>query len=171
MISIKVLKKARRSDLKDINILIAQIADKPHLLSFEELKKVLSEKNCRVVVARRLSPKQSIIIGMATVTLNYIPTGLVAIVEDVVVDENFRGQGIGKKLVQKLIDIASRSDAKHISLYTRSERAAANKMYQNLGFFKKDVNYYRINLRLPQPAKKPAIKKLLAQRRFFKDGK
>lgn len=167
MVKIEVFKKARLSDLDDINILVAQIAAKPHLLSFQEFTRVVKQRHCRLVVARSRAAKKSAIIGMATVTLNYIPTGLVAVVEDVVVDASFRGQGIGKKLIRKLIDIASRLGAKHISLYTGTgfSRAAANKMYHDLGFFKKDVNYYRVNLLLPKPASRRAIEKLLAERK------
>jgi len=81
-----------------------------------------------------------------------------------VVDELFRGKGIGKKLIHKLIDIARKKKAKHISLYTNTKRVAANVMYQEMGFFKKDANYYRINLLLPKPARAKTIENNIMRR-------
>lgn len=149
MIKIEILKKPTGKDLRDINSLIPQIAQKPHLLSIKELKQVTDQEGCRLIIAR--DTKESKIAGMSAVTLVYIPTGLIATIEDVVVDEKYRGMGIGRKLTQKMIDVAKQKRAKTISLTTNPAREAANAMYQKMGFFKKETNYYRINLFLPKP--------------------
>lgn len=160
-IKIEILTRPTGKDLADINILLTQIAAQPHFLSVRELKRITSQKSCRLVVVRTRVGQRFTIVGMASLTLVYIPTGLIAVVEDVVVDEDFRGRGLGTKLTRKLIDIASWMKAKHIGLYTNPARAAANAMYQKMGFVKKDTNYYRINLFLPKPASAEEIRKML----------
>jgi len=171
MLKIEILSRPTKQDLEDINALLPQIAKQPHFLTLKELSMIIGQKSCRLVVARRKVNTKFMIVGMATVTLIYIPTGLIAVVEDVVVDENFRGLGIGKKLTQKLITIASERKAKHISLFTNPSRKAANAMYQKMGFFKKETNYYRINLYLPKPASQKEIKRLITKREFLKNVK
>ncbi|MDO8467199.1 MAG: GNAT family N-acetyltransferase [bacterium] len=150
MISFEILRKYSDRDRADINRLLPQIAEKPHLLSKKEFQKVLNEKdNCNLVVARDSIKKR--IAGMAAVTFARVPTGLLAMVEDVVVDSDYRGMGIGAKLTEKLIALAKKRMAKHISLTTNPAREAANAMYKKMGFFLKETNYYRINLHLPKP--------------------
>lgn len=151
MIKIEILKKPTNEDLRDINSLIPQIAQKPHLLSIKELRQVTGQESCRLIIAR--DTRESRIVGMSVVTLIYIPTGLIAAIEDVVVDDKHRGMGIGRKLTQKMIDVAKQKRAKTVSLTTNPAREAANAMYQKMGFFKKETNYYRINLYLPKPTK------------------
>ncbi|MDP1718817.1 MAG: GNAT family N-acetyltransferase [bacterium] len=150
MISFEILKKYSSRDLADINRLIPQIAEKPHLLSPRELQCVLNEgAHCNLVIARDQERKR--IAGMAAVTFARVPTGLLAMVEDVVVDSDYRGMGIGAKLTKQLISLAKKRKAKHVSLTTNPARTAANAMYKKLGFFLKETNYYRINLHLPKP--------------------
>jgi len=160
MIKIEVLKKPSRQDLKDINRLIPQIADRPHLLTMRELKQVVLQDSCRLIVARMKQEEKNRIVGMSAVSLVYVPTGLITMIEDVVVDKDARGLGLGKKLTKKMISVAVKKRAKHISLTTHPTRKAANAMYKKLGFFKKKTNYYRINLFLPKPATKKEINHL-----------
>ena len=153
MIKIEILQNPAPQDLNEINNLLPQIAQKPHLLSMKELRQVVNHDSCNVIIARTLIGKRMTIVGMSALTLVYIPTGLITTIEDVIVDEKYRGRGIGRKLTQKMIDIAKKKKAKHISLTTNPAREAANAMYQKMGFFRKDTNYYRINLFLPEPTK------------------
>lgn len=166
MITVEILSNPTEKDLQNINALIPQIAREPHLLSLAELNKVVMQKeNCKLVVARAFQKGERPIVGMAVITLRPILTGLLADVEDVVVDENWRGEGVGRAINQKLIDIARNSNAKHISLHTNKARVAANAMYQQMGYKKlEDVNYYRINLLLPVPSSKEEIDFALSRR-------
>lgn len=168
---IEILSRPNKNDLECINALLPQIAKRPHFMKMAELARIVNQESCRLAVARKKIGDRHLIVGMAVLTLVYIPTGLIAVVEDVVVDENFRGLGIGRRLIQKLISIASKMKAKHVSLHTNPSRTAANSLYQDMGFFKKETNHYRINLYLPKPASQKEIKKLLARRAFFKNGK
>jgi len=72
-----------------------------------------------------------------------IPTGMRAWIEDVVVDENARGKGVGEALNRRAIEIAIQAGAKTIDLTSRPSREAANRLYQRLGFSVRDTNIYR----------------------------
>ena len=93
-----------------------------------------------------LKDDHQIIVGMLTLVIYKTPTGTHAWIEDVVIDEKFRGRGNGKILTLAAIDFAKKNRAKAISLTSRSFREAANHMYQNLGFQLQDTNLYRLDL-------------------------
>ncbi len=86
------------------------------------------------------------IIGSLTLALYRIPTRLKAWIEDVVVDESARGRGVGEALSQAALDEARRRGAKDVSLTSRPSREAANRLYQRLGFHRRETIFYRYDL-------------------------
>jgi len=83
------------------------------------------------------------IVGSLTLAFYTIPTGLKAWIEDVVVDELASRQGIGEALSQAALDEARRRGSKDVSLTSRPFRDAANRLYQRLGFERRETNVYR----------------------------
>lgn len=86
------------------------------------------------------------IVGCLTLALYRIPTGLKAWIEDVVVDDSVRGQGVGEALNRAALAEAADRGAKHVSLTSRPARDAANRLYQRLGFEPYETNVYRYTL-------------------------
>ncbi len=86
------------------------------------------------------------IVGSLTLAFYRIPTGLKAWIEDVVVDDSARGQGVGEALSRAAIAEAAHRGAKNVSLTSRSSREAANRLYQRLGFEEYETNLYRYRL-------------------------
>jgi ribosomal protein S18 acetylase RimI-like enzyme len=86
-------------------------------------------------------------VGMLTLVTFTIPTGVRAIIEDVVVDERYRGQGIAEALTKEALVLADAAGARTVDLTSRPSREAANRLYQKLGFQKRDSNVYRYTLR------------------------
>lgn len=86
------------------------------------------------------------IAGMLTISLYRVPTGLRSIVEDVAVDSNFRRRGIARALMQAAIDFARARGANGIALTSNAKREAANRLYQSMGFERRETNsyYYRL---------------------------
>ncbi len=84
--------------------------------------------------------------GSLSLVIYDIPTGRKAYIEDVVVDNAFRGQGIGRALMEKAIDKAREAMAKTVSLTSRPSRKAANRLYQKLGFHLHETNIYILPL-------------------------
>jgi ribosomal protein S18 acetylase RimI-like enzyme len=83
------------------------------------------------------------IVGLLTLVVFRIPTGVRAWIEDVVVDESVRGRGVGEALSQEAIRQAVGLGARTVELTSRPSREAANRLYQRLGFARRDSNVYR----------------------------
>jgi ribosomal protein S18 acetylase RimI-like enzyme len=87
------------------------------------------------------------ITGMATLVSFRISTGLRAWIEDVVVDESARGQGVGDALTRAMVERARELGCNTVDLTSRPSREAANRLYQRAGFAKRDTTVYRLDLR------------------------
>lgn len=87
------------------------------------------------------------IVGALTLALFRIPTGLRAWIEDVIVDAASRGRGIGEALCRAALDQARAAGATTVDLTSRPSREAANRLYQRLGFERRETNVYRYKLR------------------------
>lgn len=83
------------------------------------------------------------IVGSLTLVTFSIPTGIRSWIEDVVVDEAARGQGVGEALNRFALELARGKGAKTVDLTSRPSREAANRLYQRLGFEARDTNVYR----------------------------
>ena len=87
------------------------------------------------------------IVGCASLCVFDSPTGRKASVEDVVVASGFRGQGVGRALMEHLIGFARRSLAPvDLHLTSRPSRVAANELYRALGFQRRETNAYRMTV-------------------------
>ena len=84
------------------------------------------------------------IVGTLTLVMFPIPTGTRAWIEDVVVDEATRGGGVGAALIQEAARLARANGARTVDLTSRPARAAANRLYERLGFRLRDSNVYRL---------------------------
>jgi len=86
------------------------------------------------------------VVGTLTLVLFRAPTGVRAWIEDVVVDESARGRGVGDALTAAALDRARAAGARTVDLTSRPSREAANRLYQRLGFERRDTNLYRYTL-------------------------
>ena len=75
-----------------------------------------------------------------------VPTGVLAWIEDVVVDESARGAGAGEKLVAAALGHAREVGAKSVDLTSRPSREAANRLYLRMGFETRQTNVYRYKM-------------------------
>ena len=82
-------------------------------------------------------------VGSLTLVLFRIPTGLRAIIEDVVVDSSARGKGVGEALTRAALDRAAAVGCRTVDLTSRPSREAANRLYQRIGFKLRETNTYR----------------------------
>lgn len=114
--------------------------------SKEELETLVDSGSSNLFVAR-FPNKDSQIVAMLTISIYRVPTGIRSIVEDVVVDESFRGKGIAKALIQKAIEVAQEAGANGVALTSNPQRAEANRLYLSLGFQKRETNAYYYKLK------------------------
>ncbi|MEK7394539.1 MAG: GNAT family N-acetyltransferase [Fibrobacterota bacterium] len=57
-----------------------------------------------------------------------------AVIENVVTDEAYRRQGVGKRLMERAIEFAKSRGCYKVCLLSNSTRAGAHKFYEELGF-------------------------------------
>jgi ADP-ribose pyrophosphatase YjhB (NUDIX family)/N-acetylglutamate synthase-like GNAT family acetyltransferase len=69
-----------------------------------------------------------------------------AVVEDMIVDENYRGKGMGKKILLDLIKWAKSQGVEVVELTTNPKRVAANELYKSIGFVLHPTNHYLLKL-------------------------
>lgn len=69
-----------------------------------------------------------------------------AVVEDMIVNDKYRGQGLGEKILLDLIDWAKKQGVEVIELTTNPKRVAANSLYQKVGFVLHPTNHYLLKL-------------------------
>ena len=108
-----------------------------------ELQKIISSPCCSLLVAR----DGEIVVGTLTLVTFDIPSGKRAWIEDVVVDSSARGKGVGEILSRAALEIALDKGAVTVDLTSRPSREVANRLYQRIGFVKRDTNVYRYKFR------------------------
>ncbi len=122
--------------------LVPQLSSSAPALSEADLRSLVRAEAITVFVA--IADER--IVGTLTLALFPIPTGIRAWIEDVVVDHQARGQGIGQALTRRALLYARERGARTVDLTSRPSRDAANAMYTELGFTQRDTNVYRYDL-------------------------
>lgn len=89
---------------------------------------------------------EGVIVGCLTLVTFRIPTGVRAFIEDVVVDQAARGQGVGEALTRSALEEARSRGARNVDLTSRPSRQDANRLYRRLGFEERETNVYRFTL-------------------------
>lgn len=120
-----------------------QLTSSPMTLTEDMFNQLLASPNSHLFFLL----KDEQIAGMLTVGIYHSPTGGKAWIEDVVVDESFRGQGLSKLLVAHAIEFTKSKQIPLLMLTSNSKRVAANKLYQTMGFERKETNVYRMKFK------------------------
>mgnify|MGYP000657213683 CR=1 FL=1 len=125
-------------DYKAYCDLLPQLSPQVTPPSLDYLNQVLASSQVSFFMAKR-----DVLVGGLTLVFNHLTTGLSVRIEDVIVDQRMRGQGLGRKLMEAALVKAKEVGAKAISLSSNPKRVAANQLYQKLGFQPITTNVYR----------------------------
>jgi ribosomal protein S18 acetylase RimI-like enzyme len=125
--------------------LIPQLSSSNAPPSADELKAIVTSRASVLLIARD-PQRDGEIVGSLTLVLFRIPTGIRAWIEDVVVDAEARGRGVGEALNRTALERADQAGAKTVDLTSRPSREAANRLYQRLGFEPRATNVYRYTI-------------------------
>ena len=139
MIKIFEITEADDATLDAVNRLLPQLSKSAKIINGSTLQKLTNSECTRLYVAK----EGDTIFGMLSLVVFSIPTGRKAWIEDVVVDERARGKGVGKELMNHALNVAKELGAKSADLTSRPSREAANKLYQAIGFERRETNVYR----------------------------
>ncbi len=128
--------------LTALNNLMRQLNPDIRSLTLNDLQKIIDVPNTYLFVAK--AEENDAIVGTLTLVTYSTPSATRGYIEDVVVDEVYRGNGLGEKLMYAGIGKARELGLTYIGLTSRPEREAANHLYQRLGFKKRNTNVYRL---------------------------
>ena len=123
-----------------ITNLYNQLNDSIKQLSLNALLK--DNKNLFFVMCK----ENDTVVGIALMATYKVIPGHKGMIEDVVVDQDFRAKGIGRKLLQKLIEEGKKQHLDELLLFSGHHRTAAIHLYKSLGFQLKDSGMYRLPL-------------------------
>lgn len=140
-IGIETARQADQELVDALGRLLPQLSSTARPLDVEAVRRILECDANTVLVARG----GRAIVGTLSLVMFPVPSGLRARIEDVVVDEAARGHGVAGLLIEDALRIAREAGARTVDLTSRPDRAAANRLYERLGFAVRESTVYRID--------------------------
>ncbi len=119
--------------------LVPQLSTSAAVPSAEQVAELCSAEATVLLLARL----DGAIVGMLVLVLFRLPTGMRAWIEDVVVEGSVRGSGVGEALTHEALRRATEAGAVTVDLTSRPSRAAAVRLYERLGFERRQTGVYR----------------------------
>lgn len=141
-VTIECLTSATEQDYKDILRLLPQLSQTYSTVSREDFDKAVKDSHTHLFVARG----DGRIIGTATLVVHYTILGIRSRLEDMVVDKSHRGKGVGKQLMDTVLEAARKHGVIEIEFSSRPQRTEAITFYKRYGFIQKETNVYRMQL-------------------------
>lgn len=138
---IQELHNYTQAQFEDLKQLMSELSDRVNFTQ-TDLMLVLKDSNCHLYVV--LDGER--IVGCATLCIFHSPTGTKASIEDVVISSAYRGQHLGKQLMEYVLEQAKAYAPVELHLTSNPMRVAANHLYQSLGFQKKETNCYQMSI-------------------------
>jgi len=139
-IEVLVVEEATREVVDAMDRLLPQLSTSATPLDTAALEQLVRSEAATLLVART----EGTIVGTLTLVMFRVPTGLRARIEDVVVDQSARGRGVGAALTREAVRLASMAGARTLDLTSRPSREAANRLYERLGFQRRNSQVYRL---------------------------
>jgi ribosomal protein S18 acetylase RimI-like enzyme len=125
---------------KAIRTLAKQLGDNYQELTDQDLQEIIESPMHNLFIAVTSDGK---IAGMFLVMVYRIPYLRKAYLEDLIVDNTFRGKGFGRLLLEHGLEFAKSQGAAYADLTSKHDRIASNALYEKLGFQKREANVYR----------------------------
>ena len=139
MILVREVLEPLATDMEQLNLLIPQLSESAQPMTQTKFAEIINSSATHLYVAE----ENHTILGMLSLAIFPIPTGVRAWVEDVVVKTEARGKGVGKLLTLHAISESKKFGAVSLDLTSRPSREIANKLYQSVGFDVRETNVYR----------------------------
>ena len=140
---IEVLKEVNSQIARDVSILSKQLLPENPDISADNLMQVIKHPANHLLIAKN---KENRIIGMIMLVVVLTVEQRLAFIENLVVDESVRKQGVASALMMKMTKMAKQMNLASIHLTSRPSRVAANEFYKKWGFKLHNTNYYKLQL-------------------------
>ena len=121
--------------------MLAQLTAREYPFGEQELRTIIEDSTSQLFIMR----DNEHIMGMLTLGHYTSPTGRKVWVEDVVVSAEYRGEGLGRKLINHAIEYCRENLSPcTLMLTSNPARVAANELYRTSGFEPKQTNVYKM---------------------------
>lgn len=138
-VRVEVLREVTDEVVGTFGRLLPQLSRSAPPIDRATLDRLVSSAATTVLLARA----DGRIVGTLSLVMFPIPTGLRAWIEDVVVDQAARGQGVGEALITEALRLAEAAGARTVDLTSRASREAAGRLYERVGFQSRETRAYR----------------------------
>jgi ribosomal protein S18 acetylase RimI-like enzyme len=138
-VHVEVLREVTDEAVEAFRRLTPQLSSSADPPDRAALNLIVGSAACTLLIAR----SGDRIAGTLTLVMFPIPTGFRAWIEDVIVDEAARGQGIGEILTTEALNLAKDAGARTVDLTSRPSREAAGRLYERVGFEPRSTRHYR----------------------------
>lgn len=136
---------AERTDWEAVNALTGQLSAGKSV-SWEDYQELITTPNTYPALLLHRENGRTIPCGMITLCTTFSPTGRKAWVEDVVIDNAYRGKGLSHQLLAWARQKAIALNQSKLMLTSRPSRTVANHLYRKEGFERRETNVYQIVL-------------------------
>ena len=140
LVNIAEITQVTDETVADVARLLTQLSPSPPPDS-KRLTHIIKAHHTSLLAA--YASETGTMVGLLTLVVFQTPTGRKARIEDVVVDESVRGQGIGAALMRNALDRAMAQGCSWVDLTSHPTRNHAHRLYQRLGFTRRDTTVYR----------------------------
>jgi ribosomal protein S18 acetylase RimI-like enzyme len=136
-VNIELVTEASPELVETIRALLPQLSEARTPPTLEQLEEVVAGQT--LLLAR---DDEGGILGTLTFVRYRVSSGIKGRLEDVIVDESARGQGVGEALVREGMRLANEAGVLMLELTSMPYRQSANRLYRRLGFVRKPTNVY-----------------------------
>lgn len=141
-VQVEIVREASQEMVDTFRRLLPQLSSTAKPLDYDAVGRLVRCDATNLLVARL----EGEVVGTLTLLLFPVPSGPRARVEDVVVDTAARGQGVGATLIRHALRLARDAGARTVDLTSRPDSAAANRLYERIGFQARDSTVYRFSM-------------------------
>jgi ribosomal protein S18 acetylase RimI-like enzyme len=138
-VRVEELREVTDEVIGTFNRLLPQLSRSAPPLDRAALERIVGSDATTLLIARA----DGRIAGTLSLVMFRIPTGTRAWIEDVIVDQAARGQGIGEALTIEALRLAEAAGARTVDLTSRASREAAGRLYERVGFQPRETRAYR----------------------------
>lgn len=125
-----------------LRLLSKQIGKNYQPLSDNDIKEMIISTIHNLFIVKDNSNNK--VVGMILVLIYRIPYVRKAYLEDLVIDVDYRKNGLGTLLIQTALEYAREQGAAYVDFTSRPYRGAGNSLYEKFGFKRRDTNVYRV---------------------------
>jgi ribosomal protein S18 acetylase RimI-like enzyme len=122
--------------------LVPQLSSSARVPGAWELDQIIKAPGSTLVVAR----EGRTIVGMLTLHTFRAATGIHAWIQDIVVDRDAKGRGVSELLTREAVRLGVEQGARTAELTSRPSHTGTGRLYERIGFERRETHLYRYRL-------------------------